>query len=693
MSFLSNANSEFLSARLTKKGRNSIAKGNFNIVYFQVGDSEFDYNTSFSGLTGVGNVSGQKIFSPFDIESGVKYPYKLDNTTTGTTTYGTPIEESSIETIRNVMGPAGMVSDYSNYTSGTTVEHPSATISLTNISGSTSINVTSGNTFQECQYITLVLGTFTGSSATITGNSNSLIYKITGITGNTLYLDRQLPNLSSLSGNATVVCNKHENEYNSCTPIDFTSQLNPWTLNVVWSERPIGGENDDEVISGYTSNYHVSTKEFLGYTSTGQTFTDYTGTTITSPTSFQNCYDETIDVSPDEQRCIAILHYSELGDITIDSERFFKYDDYISYDESTINTVATDYDGNEISDNDYFEVYLPFIYYHRNTGTTFGALFKMGEDSYYIKSSINDKHQLLFRYLLDEQNVKVGKVFPHNKTIVFDDQELVALLDYRSNRRHTLDAPKAFAVPSDDIPVNSLLSGSTGQTIWITYMLQYSDTSSAFNSLPCNYFLKVTGTTLPSSVAIKFDSDALINLKNGSLNDIKTGFVAKRFYILAQKTNSDENPVPSDWKYIEYTTEAGGNGTTLLDRDNITGITFTLTETLYDAAPVFDLEDFMLTNYLGDLSFTTQPQFGDEQPFPGSIKLVRASDLESMVFAINLPSSQFNESQNPTYTTGVTKKITEVALLDSNKDALVVAKAAVPITRSGTQVLSVQIDF
>jgi MFS family permease len=52
MSFLSNNNSEFLSARITKKGRNSIAKGDFNISYFQVGDSEFDYNNPFTGLTG-----------------------------------------------------------------------------------------------------------------------------------------------------------------------------------------------------------------------------------------------------------------------------------------------------------------------------------------------------------------------------------------------------------------------------------------------------------------------------------------------------------------------------------------------------------------------------------------------------------------------------------------------------------------
>jgi len=74
MSFLNNNNSEFLSARITQKGRNAIAKGSFNIEYFQIGDSEFDYTTAFSTLTG--QTTHQKVMSPFDKDSGIKYPIK-----------------------------------------------------------------------------------------------------------------------------------------------------------------------------------------------------------------------------------------------------------------------------------------------------------------------------------------------------------------------------------------------------------------------------------------------------------------------------------------------------------------------------------------------------------------------------------------------------------------------------------------
>jgi len=50
MSFLNGNNSEYLSARLTQSGRRAIAKGDFKISYFSIGDSEFVYTNPFSGL-------------------------------------------------------------------------------------------------------------------------------------------------------------------------------------------------------------------------------------------------------------------------------------------------------------------------------------------------------------------------------------------------------------------------------------------------------------------------------------------------------------------------------------------------------------------------------------------------------------------------------------------------------------------
>jgi hypothetical protein len=713
MSFLDSNNSEFLSARITQKGRNSIAKGNFNIEYFQIGDSEFDYNLIYSGLTG--QTTHQKVLSPVDKETGVKYPYKISSSTSGTT-YGTPVDRSSTDTIRNIMGPAGFVSEYNEFVSctgiSTTIQCETQVIDITSLTGGTSIQVLTGTSFNECEYITVVFDEFCTTTSAISGNSSSLIYKIESVSGNTLNLDRNTPNFTGLTGNIQVVCNKCEIEYpaseavDGCLPypVDNLDQQNPWTLNIVWGQKPIGSDvgTTNESLSGYMGNRFISTKEFLGYTSTGQTFENLTGGTITGfsstsvGTGFKNSFNELVEVTPKEQRSIAIIHYSELGDLINEPDRFYKYDDYISYDSGELVSLAVDRDDNDITDSEYFEVYIPFIYYHRNTGSTYGAIFYMDSTDYYIRSTKNDRHDLLFRYLIDEQGNKVGKVFPKNKIVVFDDQELVAVLDYRSNRKYTLGAPKVTAVPSNNVVANSIISGTTGQTFYITYMLSETDsTTSSLNTLPSNYYVKLsvnnTGdtsyqtVTYPSDINVRFSGSTFdFFSSSGFLTELKP----KRFYILIQETteNTDRLPNSDDWKIIDYTTEAGGSSLS-----GLTGTTFTISYSDFTGATSFDLETFMGSNYLLT-GTTTDSQFGDEQPFPGSVRLVRASDVEQMNFLVNLPSGTFETTQNPTYTSG-SKYITEIALLNSNKEALVKGKTAIPVKREGTQVFSLRLDF
>ena len=707
MSFLNSNNSEYLSARITNRGRKAIANGNFNIQYFQIGDSEYDYN--LSSLTGA--TDHQKVFAPFDYDGGVKYPFGLDSTVS--TTYGSPISNNLTITLRNEMGPAGFVSGYSTTP---TVQTTTQKVNYSAVSGSTSLIVPSGVTFNECEYITLVFDNFSGT--TITGKTNSLIYKVLSVSGNTLNLDRKVPNLTSLTGNAQVVCNKclietpTEDIFN---PIDYTEQLNSWTLNTVWSNKPIGGDyngRSDESLSGYTSNQYTSIKNLLGYTTTGQTFNNFTGGTITG-TSFANSFStgsthELVEVLPSEQRCIAIVHYSELGDISVDPERFFKYDDYISHKTGTTGldiSIVEDYDREndlrDLSDSEYFQIYLPLIYYHRNTGTTFGAIFYMDTVDYYVKSSINSRHQIKFRYLVDEQNNKVGKVFVNNKIIVFDDQELVAMLDYRSNRRYTLPSPKLGLVSHDGLSSQSMLS-TTGQTAWVTYMFE-NTSGNTLNSLPCNYFNKISSTGTPSQITMKFSGNSFSNMVTG-FTGVTDGFVANKFYALVQ---TGATPSTNTWRKIDLTSQITGYTSGYINPTGLTGVSFTINYTSFNSGSIFDLEDHMsgvTTDYLWNTTgSTTQPQFGDEQPFPGSIRLVRATDIEEMSMMINLPTGTFGDvpnnergtSQNPTYpTTGtIPTYITEVALLDSNKEPLVVAKAPTPVKRAGTQVFAVKLDF
>jgi len=721
MSFLSKNNSEFLSARITQKGRNSIAKGNFVISYFQVGDSEFDYTNPFTGLTGLGGIQHQSVFSPFDKEGGVKYPYKIDSSDTSTT-YGIPIDMSVTDILRNVMGPAGFVSNYEEYDSvectGTTIQCTTQSIPLSGITGTTSIIVPTGSSFSDCEYITVVFNQFGGTDPNypvITGQASSLIYQVISVSGNTITVDRNLPNFSGCSGNTQVICNSCENEYPTdseispyCSPndIDPSQQLNSWTMNIVWDKKPIGFDVNglDENLTGFTSNKHVSTKQFLGYTTTsGQTWVNSTGGTITGVTSYYNSFDEKIIVSPEEQRTIAIIHYSELGDLVNDPERFYKYDDYISTNNVEGDALLEDADENTITDLEYFEVYIPFIQYHRNTGTTVGALFTMDTTDYYMKSSINPTQLILFRYLLDEQGYKVGKVYVNNKTIVFDDQELIAVLDYKSNRKYTLPAPKISLIPSDTSLGESFFSGSTtGQTIWVTYMFNYTG-DTQLNGLPCNYYSKIEVydddpcLINPSQLFVKFGEDSFPFMNNTNVcSGASSGFIANQFQILVQVTDTGELPIHDNWTRINYTSHISGHTVgQLIDPLDITNVSMKVTNAMYTSGTLYDIESYLglVPDESDSLTEPGPPQFGDEQPFPGSIRLVRATDIERMTFMVNLPSSQFTTTQNPTYPSGADKRITEVALLNSNKEVMVIAKTAKPIKRIGTQVFGVRLDF
>jgi len=700
MSFLSSNHAEYLTARITNEGRKAIAKGSFDIQFFQIGDSEFDYTSPFNTLSGTtssisGTTGQQKVFAPFDYESGVKYPYSLDSDKS--TTYGTPISRNLTTTLRNEMGAGGFVSMYSNTP---TVHTTPQSLTYSKLSGTTSLVVTTGTDFKPNDFITIVFDGFSGTT-TITGKTNSMIYKVISKTGNTLTLDRNVPNLTGLTGNTQVVLNQYFNESPTTdifNPIDYKGQLNSWTLNTVWADKPIGGASDDESLSGYNSNQYVSTKQLLGYTKSGQTFTNFTGTTITG-TTFKNSFDELVEVDPTQQRCIAIIHYSELGDVTNDPERFFKYDDYISYDDGELTSLFGDLDTDDRdynkTDSDYFEIYIPFINYHRNTGTTLGALFTMDNTRYFIKSTVNEKHQIEFRYLLDERTNKVGKVFINNKIVVFDDQELVAMLDYRSNRRYTLPSPKLGLVPSDGTTINSLLP-TTEDTVWLTYM--FGNTSgNTLNALPCNYFNKISGNGTPSQLTFKFNTGAFPYISGTTsgttLNDIKDVFVADKFYALVQ---TGSTPTTNGWIKIDMTSQISGYTSGYINHSSLVNYTFTITKANYTGGTSFDLEDHMsgvTTDYLWNTTgSTTQPQFGDEQPFPGSVRLVRATDIEEMNMLINLPSTQFTTTQNTTYVSG-DKDRTEVALLDSITEPLVVAKTSIPITRTGAQVFAIKLDF
>jgi hypothetical protein len=501
MSFLNTGYSATVAARLTKKGRNSIAKGKFVVSYFAVGDSEYNYN----------GTTNQNILSPFDKDSHIKYPLWY---TSGSTFFGIPVD-----------------------------------------------------------------------------------------------------------GSNTTICN------------NLVTANSDWTLSTVWDKNPIGLSNS------YTTNPYVGVKNLLGYSSSsGQTYN--TGTTIYDTT------ETAVVISPEEQKAIAILHYTQNG-TTGDPYRFFKYDDYICIDNTTGQTS--------------FNVTLSSIMYHRSTSATSGATFSMGTVDKKIVSNYNSRYELPYRDLVDSQSNRVGKIFHNQKIVVFDDEELVAALDTSSSRNYTLTAPKVDVIVTNNDYITTL---TTGKTLWVTYKLSGGTVS---DDLPCNYFMKVTGSNNNENVTVKFNSGGFKHLNNG--------YTATQFHILYQLTDNGVQPTSNSWKIRNYTSDLNS-----ID-DLKTGFTFTINQTKFAD----------VTTYTSSLSSFGVDRALTGATIGGTVTLVRSSDIEEMIFNLNLPSNTFITSQNPTFTG--TSKITEVALLNSNKETLAMGKLASPVTRSGNQVIQVKIDF
>jgi hypothetical protein len=242
--------------------------------------------------------------------------------------------------------------------------------------------------------------------------------------------------------------------------------------------------------------------------------------------------------------------------------------------------------------------------------------------------------------------------------------------------------------------------GDNEDTVFISYLLQYTG-DTGFNGMHCNYYPYITGNvpnvcspiTSVGDVGIRFNVNDFKFLQTGVTESI-VGYVANKLHILAQIVTTGEQPDPTQWRIIDVTNQIPNHIMgSLINPVNLRGTKFIINHFDYDDAFLYDLED-----YLGPLPDdpSDEPEFGDEQPFTGSVKLTRATDLEVMRFQINLPSGYFETTQNPSYysvSPAPPKRITEVALLNENKDVMVIAKASSPVERIGTQVLSVKIDI
>ena len=731
MSYIIKNTAGLINTRLTDVGRRNISQGNFNISYFQIGDSE----VSYSAVTNYNQTNNNILMPAFNAQNdtgspqsnkqNIKYPYYVEGSAGNT--YGIPFMDNQIQSVYNSAGPKGF------FTTGNTLIETSSAYTITSsylidmstMTGQTTIEIEFDNSPTSCSstgtpaindFVTIVLDGNGGCGNF--GNNQILTYRIqnmdptTGTTGTTftITLDRALPNyvglpspsnarmyvypsgMTQLYDFITPAPYWQTDTLNFESPCDVTNRENTviWNMNIPWSENPAGlSPSTYETYANYGSVSYIGTKEYLGYQ-------EPSGQTDTSQVYYYNSFDEKIVVTPKEQKAIAIIHYTNQDIDNVYGEKF----------------ATQPYDPQNPTDDiglaRHFKLTMPTLMWHKSTGTTIGQTFWIdppGYDlctPYYIKSTENlDMNDPGIRYYhLWDTNPdsngnlnRIGKVFPDQEIIVVDDEEVIAAMSYKANRNWTLPAPKLSlltpnACSSDSVTQSGLITSPT-QRMWVTY--RFDTNTGATSSLHCNYYTSIQAldsvTANTQNVAVRFgDEFTFMSQEQFS------GYSATSMKLLCQLVTGDTRPSSTAWREIDVTTAMTlSNG--YITMNGITGTTFQITTDNYYAAvqqPPYNLGPIL---DLPENGQTKQLNFGDEFYFYGNLETDITATIYEMKYLVNLGRNQFTDTSNPTWTKGTKSYVTEIGLYDSNKDLIVISKLQSPELRQGIQQYVVKLDF
>ena len=741
MAYIIKNTSGLINTRLTDVGRNNISQGNFNISYFQIGDSEVSYNAAANYNVVNNNIlmpafnAQNDTGSPNSNKQNIKYPYYVQGGTGST--YGIPFLDNKIQPVYNSAGSKGFFNvdgpkeDWvAQITSAYTVTS-NYVVDMTTLVGQNIVVITLNSpicspttgTPSIGDYITIFYDPNIGCDNF--GTYPILTYRIqnmspsigtTGTTSYTLTLDRTVPDYTNIApagsiARALIYPSSMTKLYDTITPapywdndtINFESPCDVskrentvvWNMNIPWSVSPAGVFSSGyEDYSQYGSVSYIGTKEYLGYQ-------EPSGQTDNGLVYFYNSFDERVIVTPKQQKAIGIIHYTNQDIDNVYGEKF----------------ATTPFDPQNPTNNTglarNFRITLPTLMWHKSSGGTIGESFFIDPPGYpnlcnpkYIKSTKNiDMNDPGIRYYqLWDTNPdsngnlnRIGKVFPDSQIVVIDDEEIIAAMSYKANRNWTIPAPKlSLLTPNTCFPngqnATGILTNDT-QKMWVTYRL---DSTGFTNSLHCNYYSVITGpttgcTTDSQNVAVRFGSEFPF-LSDGSFADfVLTGFSANSIKLICQLVVGDAQPSPTNWVEIDVTNEISAstiNG--YLTVSGLTGTTFQITPDLYNNGVTYNLANYIDIPQNGESQILN---FGDEYYFYGNLETDISATIYEMRYLINLGRNQFTNTSNPTWTSGTTSYITEIGLYDDNKDLLVISKLQSPQLRQGIQQFVVKLDF
>lgn len=573
-----------------------------------------------------------------------------------------------------------------------------------------------------------------------------LFYKIHSITSGslsasplTVVVDRTLPNFSGIGTSTAVLDNpvifypfasgdSISNFYGSgdTTPywnnntLSFESNCNVanddvplWNMNIVYTEDLAGKDTSTyESIVNFNSSGYTGFKEYLNYTS----------------------------ANPD-QRAIGIIHYTNHSISNYYAEGFYnnslvlnlptimwhKYSGAITQSGNTIGlrltaiTATTTFVTTSSSSNGSTTTVSTVI---PAAVSRVGAL-EASKTSFSANTA--NTFTIDYKLLVDNSGNTVGKIFNDLKVIVIEDHELLAAMTYKSNRNWTLPTLQSTLTEiktttngssfsndpssisnvqyiSKTSAAGTLASGELlgdNEELYITYLLANSGLTSGYStSLHCQNYLKVIKTPGLGNAQFRFPQNGLPYMRalmSTTTSATTGGFFANQLYILAQKVTTGVRPSPNLWKQINKTSDIVNYSSwanTTINPNDLETTTFELTLSAYTGASTFILNNFLTIPTSGQID---NLQFGDEVVFFGNVDVDIKATAYKSTFLFTAPTSQFNNSVNPTYTSATSANVylSEVGIFDDNKNLVAIGKFQNPIQKKSTKTVLVEtsIDF
>lgn len=655
MGYIINKNSDlFIKSKITEKGREKLAKGKLTYASWAIGDSEINYSISDYQDSKILNISDKYPSVKYSLysASGVTNVINEDNINVEKIQlysqkdeigYFDPITKNALLTIPKIKLSGTLSNSYLNGTN---------TIS-------TQISAESGG----------ILLIKLSNSPELTANSGvNLWYKIVNVTPYTTVLDRNLPNLSLLSGNFSYILYSSDEIYNIFPQERFDLSWNNdimdfvpenenillsgspvWNMNIVYNENFCGYSTGWTQYSGFSSQ--------IGYLGTKDPFLNPFNIDKATNNDLLSINCGVIKSAMDINKSAAIIHYTN-------NDYYNGYDEYIYID-----------------DNNSLVLYLPTIMYHNRyfSGNTItnGMSFISDGTLKYISGTSITYYDLIENPDYIKPNATpnaIGKIFNQLELILITNDEINTSLTYLSNRNYTL--PDIEAELEDS--VNGLLEPT--QTIYLTYELKNTKSSGFNPSLPCQNYIKVyNNSTKNKNINFWFkDSNPFIYLTQ---NLGLTGFTVNEFNLLYQIVdNYNDRPEYNKWNKIPIIT---GN----------TNMTATDLSTNYFSIDKDAIDNESSQFNLSTIFSPTSLMYGDEKMFYGNVSAFAGTTIFKTYFTFKIDSSKFNNTTNPTYSDDKSIKMSELNVFDAEGDLVMVGKLSKPIDVGALDNLTIKVDI